>query len=178
LPKDIEALFREQGTRIYNLMYRLVGHPEDAADLTQDVFLKAQRAFEGFEGRSAESTWLVRIAVNAARDALRRRKVLRRTFQDAAPGEPGKPPPREASAPDRTERVLEAGESRRIVAEALDDLDPDAREILLLREMRGMSYDDIATTLGIPLGTVQSRLARSRDSLRKAVLKRHPDFHR
>jgi RNA polymerase sigma-70 factor (ECF subfamily) len=178
LPRDIEALFREQGTRIYNLLHRLVGHPEEAADLTQDVFLKAQRAFDGFEGRSAESTWLVRIAVNAARDALRRRKVQRRTFRDVMENESGRSPGLEAPAPDRTDRDLEAGESKRIVSEALDELEPGAREILLLREMQGMSYDDIATALGIPLGTVQSRLARSRDALRKAVLRRHPDFHR
>lgn len=176
MPRDIEALFRDQGTRIYNLLYHLVGHPEDAADLTQDVFLKAQRAFGGFEGRSAESTWLVRIAVNTARDALRRRKVQRRTFQDVASTEPDARPAVEATSPDRTDRGIEASDSRRIVAGALADLEPDAREILLLREMQGMSYDDIAATLGIPLGTVQSRLARSRESLKKAVLKRHPDW--
>jgi RNA polymerase sigma-70 factor (ECF subfamily) len=80
LPRDIEALFREQGTRIYNLLLHMLGHPEEAADAVQDVFLKAQRAWDSFEGRSAESTWLVRIAVNAGRDALRKRRLVRKTF--------------------------------------------------------------------------------------------------
>jgi RNA polymerase sigma-70 factor (ECF subfamily) len=82
----------------------------------------------------------------------------------------------ERPAPDQTARRLEVGEARRIVGEALQELDDDAREILLLRELQGLSYDEIAAELEIPLGTVQSRLSRSRAALKKVVLKRHPDW--
>jgi RNA polymerase sigma-70 factor (ECF subfamily) len=89
----------------------------------------------------------------------------------------GSDPSGQIPAPgDQPDREIEAGEARRLVAEALGDLEPPGREIILLREAEGLSYQELAETLGVPLGTVQSRLARAREALRDAVRRRHPDW--
>lgn len=173
MPETVEELFREHGARIYNLLLRLVGGREDASDLTQEVFLKAGRGWSRFEGRSSPSTWLIRIAINTARDHLRRR---RRERQRGGNPEWSLSPEQIPLSGDRPDRDAEAEEARRLVAEALGDLDPPAREIILLREAEEMPYQDLADMLGVPLGTVQSRLARAREALREAVRRRHPDW--
>ena len=173
LPQRIEELFNEHGVRIYNLLLRLTGNRDDAADLTQEVFLRARKGLERFEKRSSERTWLIRIAVNAGRDHLRRRRREPGSFEAAlASGAVDEP-----EAPvERADRALEEAEARRMLSATLADLEPDARAVLLLRETHGLSYQELAEALGVPLGTVQSRLSRARWALRRAILRRYPDW--
>jgi RNA polymerase sigma-70 factor (ECF subfamily) len=172
LPREVEDLFRDHGNRVYSLLLRLSGNSHDAADLTQDVFLKAGRGLERFRGDAAELTWLLRIAINAHRDLMRRRRKAPISYEQAV--QTGSLP--EPATPGSSDEATESAEARRIVREALGDLEQDIRAILLLRDARGLAYRQIAETLGVPIGTVQSRLFRAREALREAVRRRYPDW--
>lgn len=169
----IETLFRSEGRRIYTLLLRLTGNPEEAEDLTQEVFLKAARSFDSFRGQSQASTWLFRIAVNAARDRWRRRRLEPESFEEAlAAGRAQEP----ATTAGFTERGVDRQEAREMVESGLARLEPPMREILLLRESEGLSYEELAAVLDLPLGTVQSRLARARATLRDWIRRNFPDW--
>ena len=157
---------------VFNLAARLLGDPEEARDLSQEVFLQVFRALGRFQGRSSLKTWIYRIVVNLCRNRLR---WWRRRFRERSA------PLEELSVADeaRLGAAGEAGESpferlarrerARCVQQALLGLSFDHRAILLLREVEGMSCDQIAATLGLPEGTVKSRLARAREALRLLV---------
>lgn len=157
--------------RIYQLCYRMTGNPEDAADLTQDAFLNAWRSLSGFGGQSAFSTWLYRLAANACIDFLRREKrrgALSMTLEDDREDD------RQADVPDERfspQQSLEREETRRAVREGLAALSPEHREILLLREIEGLSYHEIGQRLDLEEGTVKSRIARARMALRDYLQK-------
>lgn len=157
--------------RIYQLCYRMTGNPEDAADLTQDAFLNAWRSLSGFGGQSAFSTWLYRLAANACIDFLRREKrrgALSMTLEDDREDD------RQADVPDERfspQQALEREETRRAVREGLAALSPEHREILLLREIEGLSYHEIGQRLDLEEGTVKSRIARARMALRDYLQK-------
>ena len=148
-----EAAFHELVDRYAQEMYRLalslVGNAADAEDVVQETFSGAFRAMPGFGGRSSLRTWLSRILVNQAAKWRRRRKVRRTILLDAtAPGpspEPG---------------------LRIDVLATLETLSPEHREVIALREFQGMSYEEMAETLGVPRGTVESRLFRARQELK------------
>lgn len=173
MAERIEELFEREGQRIHALLLRLTGDPDEAADLTQEVFLKAARAWHSFEERSSAGTWLYRIAVNAARDRWRRRRHPVESYEGAL--EAGRPVEPVGEA-DSTGAPLMAAEAARLLQEGLAELEPAAREVLLLREAEGLPYQEIAAVLGVPIGTVQSRLARARTALRDAIRRRHPDW--
>lgn len=173
LSDSIEALFRSEGRRVYNLLLRLTGNPEEAADLTQEVFLKASRALGSFRSEARASTWLFRIAVNAARDRWRRSRLEPESYEEAlASGRAPEP----ASAADVTARPLEQVEAARMIERGLGQLAPWMREVLLLREFEGLGYEQMAEILDIPLGTVQSRLSRARTGLRDWIRRAYPDW--
>jgi RNA polymerase sigma-70 factor (ECF subfamily) len=149
---------------VFNLALRLTGNRADAEDLAQDVLLKAVRALPGFRGESKLSTWTYRITLNAWRSLLRARR--RRAFWHAATlglveGGPEVPAPE--PAPDSG---LESAERAAAVRGALGSLDDDGRAIVVLRELEDRSYEEIGTILGLPPGTVRSRLFRARARLR------------
>ena len=173
MAERVEDLFQREGRRIYTLLLRLTGNREEASDLTQEVFLKAARAYSAFEERSSPGTWLYRIAINTARDRWRRRRHPVESYDAAIEAGRSVEP---ASAADLTEAPLLAEEAGRLLNEGLAGLEPAAREVLLLRESEALSYQEIAAILGVPMGTVQSRLARARAALREAIRRRHPDW--
>ena len=156
--------------KIYTLCYRMTGNPEDAADLTQEAFLNAWRGLGGFGGQSSFSTWLYRLASNACIDFLRREKrrsALSMTLE-------GEGEDKQAEIPDETaspERSLEKKEARQAVRKALAALSPEHREVLMLRELEGLSYQEIGQALGLEEGTVKSRIARARLALRDFLVK-------
>ncbi|HHK40848.1 MAG TPA: RNA polymerase sigma factor [Planctomycetaceae bacterium] len=141
--------------RIYRLAVQLVG-AQDAADVTQNVFLQAFRRLDQFQGASKFETWLYRLAVNESLQFLRRRQ--RRRWLPLA-SEP------EADR-DRSRSALEA---RELLDQALSEIDPELRAIFLLREWEQMSYEEIAESLDIPAGTVGSRLNRARKQLQSVL---------
>jgi len=151
--------------RIFNAVLRFCGNHEDACDITQKAFINAFRKMSEFKGDSAFSTWMYRIAFNLSvsfrRDAGRQRIVSIHGKDDELLIEPAvdRPP---------GER-MENEDNQRKVQEALNGLDPDDRKIIVLKELEERSYDDIASILGIPKGTVRSRLFRARIALKERL---------
>lgn len=151
------ALVRRHQERVFRFLHRMLDVREEAMELSQDVFVKAWQALPGWRPEAAFSTWLLQIARNAALDQLRRRQVVRfaplEEGLEVADGAPG-PEARYAS---RQRQVQLERALRRLAAEH--------REILLLREVEGLAYGELAGVLGIAEGTVKSRLARARSAL-------------
>ncbi len=156
--------------RIYSLCYRMTGNSEDAADLTQEAFLNAWRGLGSFGGQAAFSTWLYRLASNACIDFLRREKRRMALSMTQEEDEEG----RQTDLPDERwvpERELERKELQAAVQEGLSTLSPEHRQVLLLRETEGLSYQEIAQCLSLEEGTVKSRIARARLALKEFLVK-------
>lgn len=165
-----EQLVLKYQTAVYNLCLRMTGDPEDAADMTQESFLKAWRNLESFQGNSAFSTWLYRLASNTCLDHLRsvkRRPQLSLVMED----EDGETQELDVadSAPTPEEQVILLDEQSRLNG-ALQALDEEQRQILILRAVNGLSYLEIGRVMNLKEGTVKSRLARAREQLRKILL--------
>ena len=169
-PEQLEELFTVYGAKIYGLALRCGLAPKEAEDGVQEVFLKVQRRISTFRGEAALSTWLYQVALNTLRDY--RRKVVRQTRStpmSLISDQPADPTIAGASAtPDEEASILER---RQLVRNALDNLQPKFREVLILRELEGMSYRDVARILDVKQGTVESRIFRARERL-AAELKR------
>lgn len=164
-------LMRDNETRIYNLTLRMTGNPEDAMDLAQEAFLNAWRGLKFFKGDSAFSTWVYRLASNACIDFLRRKK---RRQDISLPMPVDEEDDSQPDIPDQRflpERELERQELRDAVAAGLNQLSDEHRQVLVMREINGLSYQEIADILDLEAGTVKSRIARARNSLRKILLK-------
>lgn len=166
-----EIVLRYQD-RIIATVYRILSNADDARDLAQEAFLRAYSKLHTFEEGARFSTWLYTIALNLTRSELRKRKV-RKTRQvlsfDALAGEDGKspePPDTDAVPP---EEILGRRELHRIALREIDALEPEAREVLVLRDMQELSYEEIANVVGCPVGTVRSRLHRARAALRERL---------
>ncbi len=163
-------LMQAHQDKIYTLCYRMTGNAEDAADLTQEVFLSAWRSLSRFQEQSSFGTWVYRMATNASIDFLRRekrRQVLSMTMEEDSEE-------RQAQVPDERyspHRLLEQKEARQAVADALAALSPEHRQVLVLREMEGLSYQEVGQLLDLEEGTVKSRIARARLALRDFLIK-------
>jgi RNA polymerase sigma-70 factor (ECF subfamily) len=158
-------LVTENQTKVYHLALRLLGNEADAADAAQDALIRAYTSLSSFRGDSRFSVWLYRLTNNICIDFLRRQKrantVSLQTEDDD--GEPS-----ELDLPDETwspEIVAERAEDARAVREAMAALPPELREILTMREIGGLSYEELADALHLELGTVRSRLNRARKKL-------------
>lgn len=151
----LREIYEATSDRVFRLMVRMVGQ-QDADDLTQQTFVRAFTKLDQFSGESKFETWLYRLATNEALQHLRREKH-RRTKELVV-----EPTVRHADHVDQDERAA-------MVRTALDQLDPELRAIFTLKEESGLSYQEIAATLGIPEGTVGSRLNRARRELRKLI---------
>lgn len=150
-------LVRRHQDRVFGFILRMTGARDEAMELTQDTFLKAWQALPEWRPQARFGTWLLQIARNAALDALRRRQVVAfEPLDDALPVADVRPGPEEALAARQRQSQLET---------ALARLPPDQREIVLLREIEGLSYGELAALLGVQEGTVKSRLARARAAL-------------
>lgn len=151
------TLVRDHQARVFHFIRRLLGGADDAADLTQETFLRAFQALPRWRPEARFQTWLLQIARNAALDALRqRRRHPDEPLQ--AHAEPLDP------APSPLHR-LQSARDLALLERLLAELPHEQREIILLREMEGLSYDELAVTLQIAPGTVKSRLARAREAL-------------
>jgi len=168
-PDAFAPLVQAHQTAVYHLAFRMVGNPQDAADLTQEIFLQAYRSLSSFRGESRFFVWLYRLARNRCTDFLRQQKpTLSLTLDDDAEE------PAELEIPDRRfspETVLEKKELRDAVERGMRQLSPAEREILTLREYNGCSYDEIADLLSLEPGTVRSRIFRARKKLCAILVK-------
>lgn len=163
--KAFEALVALHSRRVYNLALGYTGRHHDAEEIAQTVFVKVWKALPQFRGASAFSTWLYRLTLNACTDHYRRERKRR---GDLSLDDPDLAPIRDA-APSPEEIVIQR-EEKAILRKALAELPEQHRVILILREMDGLDYQEIAQVLEIQVGTVKSRLARARRALREKLL--------
>ncbi len=155
--------------KIVNLVMRYVRDPELALDITQEAFIKAYRALPRFRGDSAFYTWMYRIAVNTAKNHLaaqrRRPMSVELDFQDPEQYDLHA----KLKETDTPEAITLSNETRETVEQAIAALPEDLRTAIILREIEGMSYEEIAQTMECPVGTVRSRIFRARDAISKKV---------
>lgn len=160
-----EALVREYEKSVYNLALRMTGNSEDAYDMSQEAFIKAYNSLTTFRGDSKFSVWLYRIVSNVCLDYLRSRS-RKPTVSLSTENEDGEEVELDIADEEQTpEKLLERGLTRDAVRRGLLSLPDDHRQILLLREIEGLSYDEISETLGLEVGTVKSRIFRARKKL-------------
>ncbi|HEX8181286.1 MAG TPA: sigma-70 family RNA polymerase sigma factor [Pyrinomonadaceae bacterium] len=169
-----DFLVRERSPDIYALLYRLTEDVEEARDLTQETFLQAFRAVQHFRGDADLRTWLYRIAVNQARNRWRwwRRRRRNVTVSLDATDETHEQPLAAQLADERSvnpEQAALARERERMLTQALRSLSRVYREVVVLRDVEGLSYEEVAATLEISVGTVKSRLSRGRGELRRRL---------
>lgn len=154
-----EQIYRLASGFVYNAAFQITRHRTEAEDVTQEVFIKMYRNLSQFRFASSCKTWLYRITVNTAlsggRRAARAAAGMEKLKNEALLDQPNDPFPAK----------FEQADNQRRVAALLEKLDPEQRACMVLREMEGLSYNDIAATLSIPVNTVRSRLSRAREAL-------------
>jgi RNA polymerase sigma-70 factor, ECF subfamily len=170
-PGAFEEIVREHQDRVFTFCARMLSDREEALDAAQEVFLSAYRHLKGFRGEASLSTWLLRIAANNCLNRIRQRTVregreVAVLDLDDADGPPFQPIGRDDERPDRIAEIRETG---RVIESALSHIPPEFRWILLLSDIEGFSNEEVAAMAGIPVGTVKSRLHRSRAALRKML---------
>jgi len=167
-----EELILQHEKIVYNIAYRMMNHPEDVKDISQEVFIKIHKNLNRFDGKSAFSTWIYRIAVNTCIDELRRRKgkqtvsideeleqesnFVKRQFVDK-----GETPETSYLAKEEYEEVMEA----------MEHISKKHKVMITLRDINGFSYEEIAEITELSMGTVKSRLARARNQLKEEFFK-------
>jgi len=166
------ALILRYQDRVFNTCWRICGNLEDARDLTQESFLKAYERLDSFKQESGFYTWLFRIAVNLAisfrRSSARRRQVPLDIGSEGTQADVLAQKSAQAAEQRSADLTADVG-LQRLVVRALQELDEDYRAVVVLRDIEGFDYREIAEILDIPHGTVRSRLHRAREALRKAV---------
>ena len=169
------VLVQRYQDRLYPTMLRLTGGAEDALDLLQDAFLRAFEKLDRFQGESSFYTWVYRIAVNLALSGRRRRRVTLRLGS----GGPGARPIDPADDPTQSDPTLpwSGPSATRLIQAALNALADDHRAVVVMKEFDGLRYEEIAAILGVPVGTVRSRLHRARLELRERLKGVVPEGH-
>lgn len=177
-PAAMGQLLTRHQSRMFGLCYHILRHRELAADACQDAMVKLIQGLDGYDGRAQFTTWLTRIVINVCLSKLRSEKIRRSTSLDSESGAGGEGEAaplsrrigqtREPSAASR----VEEHETRSDLWGALAALDPDQRTIVLLRDQRGLDYEEIGEVLGVAVGTVKSRLFRARAALRAELDRR------
>lgn len=166
-----ETLVKEYEKNVYNLALRMTGNSEDAADMSQEAFIKAYNSLSSFRGDSKFSVWLYRIVSNVCLDYLRSR-TRKPTVSLSTENDDGEEVELDiADESQSPELLLDRSLTRDAVRRGLAALPPDHREILLLREIQGLSYEEIAAALGLEAGTVKSRIFRARKKLCSFLIK-------
>jgi RNA polymerase sigma-70 factor, ECF subfamily len=165
-----ETLITRYERPIVNFIYRMIGDYEQALDLAQEVFFKAYRSLERFDPTFRFSTWLYRIASNRSIDHLRKQAPVLLSLSDPKENEKGPEGVIQLkSAAHGPEDLLASRELGEQISHAIDNLPAHYRELILLRHLQGMSYEEIARMKRLPLGTVKNRLFRAREVLRKRL---------
>lgn len=157
---------------VYTQAYRILGEPQTAEDVAQEAFISAHHNLASYHGSGTFRGWLMRITTNLCLDELRREKrrptvALEPTDRDGDELES----PRWMADPDGSpEEAVERVELRDVIQRSLDELSPNLKAVVVMVDLQGMDYGEASTALGVPLGTVKSRLARARERLRQGLL--------
>ncbi|MBR2383612.1 MAG: sigma-70 family RNA polymerase sigma factor [Anaerotignum sp.] len=167
-----EELILKHEKIVYNVALRMMNHSEDAKDISQEVFLKAYRSLGNFDERSQFSTWLYRITHNTCIDEMRKRKGKQSySLEEELENEEGSMQRQIADEGDTPEESLLREEQKSEILQALDTLSEEHKAAVILRDVKGLSYEEIAEILELSLGTVKSRISRARNQLKKEILK-------
>ncbi|MBM3249416.1 MAG: sigma-70 family RNA polymerase sigma factor [Candidatus Omnitrophica bacterium] len=158
--KGFEMLVKKYQNRTLNIVYSLVGNDRDSEDIVQEVFIKAYHGLGGFRGSAQFSTWLYRISVNTTYDFLRKRRHTT-VHEDVSKAK--------AVIDESSELSLSAREKKEEVQKALDSIPFHYRSAVVLKDIEGLGYADIARALGCSIGTVESRIYRARQLLREKL---------
>ena len=157
--------------KVYNICYRMLNNSEDASEQAQEAFIKAFKYIKDFKGNCSVSTWLYRIATNVCLDFLRKNKnkkdisLEQKTFEDLTVED------RLISKSPGPEKLAEINAQRRAINDALSKMSEKNRLIIILRDLNGFSYEEIADIIQSPVGTVKSRISRARAELRDLLCK-------
>lgn len=170
---SFDTVFALYERRVFNVIYRFVGNYDDAEDLTQETFVNAYRAFDRFRGDSAVYTWLYRIAVNVCKNRFKQEKRASRLRMDSL-DEPvqGEEGPMQREVPDESlspHRAAESRELQELIHRSIQELPPEYRVPIVLRELQELSYAEIAEVMQIPVDTVKTRIFRARGQLRNKL---------
>jgi len=164
-PSAFNRLMEVHERRMYAVALRMCGNREDAQDCLQEAMLRIYRSISGFKGQSSFGTWVYRITMNTCLDELRRKKNKQNTSLDGLL-DTGWSPQDESASP---EKHAVQSETRRVLHQAIQDLPEDMRSAIVLRDIHGLSYEEIAQALDINVGTIKSRISRGRDKLREKL---------
>ena len=156
--------------KIYNLALRYLGNREDAMDASQEVFLRVFRFLPGFQEESGFSTWIYRIGVNVCKDMLVKRSRRNELPLEVPDDEEDYRPVEVADDSCDPQTIVEQSDLRESLVEAIAQLPQQQREMIVLRDIQGLSYEEIGQVLCLESGTVKSRLSRARENLRKKLL--------
>jgi len=170
-----DELVRTYTPSVFHVAYRMLGDSAEASDAVQEIFLKVFRNISGFKGEAALKTWIFKIAfseiLNRLRWWKRRYRYATVSLDDQPNGNGTGPAYSVASSSPTPEEVLQSKEQETAIQQALWRLSKDHRSIIVLRDIEGFSYSDIADVLGVSIGTVKSRLARARGDLKKSLMR-------
>lgn len=164
-----EELVRRYGDRLFNTVFRLLGNTEDAQDVVQEAFINAYQSLHTFRRDSQFFTWLYRIAYNTAVSHKRKHKGTV-SIEASRNGESGVGiDPLDVSEHNQPGNAMQKAEEERGIQKALNQLSPEHKEVLVYKEIEELKYEEIAEILGVPVGTVRSRLHRARLELREIL---------
>jgi len=170
-----DELVRTYSASIFHVAYRMLGESAEASDVVQEIFLKVFRNISGFKGEAALKTWIFKIAfseiLNRLRWWKRRHRFTTVSLDDQPNGNGTGPGHSLASSSPTPEQVLQSKEQETAIQQALGRLSREHRSIIVLRDIEGFSYNEIADVLGVSIGTVKSRLARARGDLKKSLMR-------
>lgn len=168
-----EVLVKKHQKRMFNIAYRMIGNYEEACDIVQDAFVSAYRSIKSFKGTAKFSTWLYTIVMNLSKNRLKQLKTQRHrekfSINDPIPTNDGQTRGELASSEPSALENLEKSDVQQKVQECINSLDEEFREVLILRDIQGLSYGEISDLLEVPEGTVKSRLFRAREAIKDCL---------
>ena len=170
-----EELVQAYQNKVYSLTYRYMGNEDDAYDMAQETFLKAYRSLRSFKGDSSFGTWIYRIATNVCLDEIRRRKrrIIPFSLDEPMATLDGDEYEKEiADKSSSTDIIYEKKEFSRYIQQLLDEMKPDHKNAIVLRDIMELSYEEMASVLNCSIGTVKSRINRARSVLKKKLIDR------
>jgi RNA polymerase sigma-70 factor (ECF subfamily) len=156
--------------KVYNMALRYTGNPEDALDICQEVFLRVYRFLPKYRGESTLSTWIYRVTMNVCHDMSGNRTNIYELSLDSK-ADDDEPTAEIADRRYDPEKEFEKKQTRQLVQQAISMLDSDHRDVIIMRDINGLSYDEISRVLQVSSGTVKSRISRAREKMKNFLIK-------